>query len=98
MLADNFCTHSDYFSSKFHGRVQTDVLIEMDPLSLVIITGGRAVPAETTADDLADNLVHHKHQDGAQQDYPAHGEEEKAKHEQGFVTVGILLGVRELNL
>lgn len=70
----------------------------MNPLSLIIITGDRSVPTEATADDLADNLVHHKHQDGAQQDYPAHGEEEKAKHEQGFVTVGILLRVRELNL
>ena len=70
----------------------------MNPLGLVILTGGRGVPAEATADNLADDLVHHEHQDGAQQDHPAHGQEEKPKHEQGFVTVGILLGVCELNL
>ena len=70
----------------------------MNPLSLVVLTGGRGVPTEATADNLADNLVHHEDQDGAQEDHPAHGEEEKPKHKQGFVAVGILPGVGELNL
>ena len=53
----------------------------MNSLRLVVLTGGRRVSAEPTADDLADNLVHHEHQDGAQQDNPAQGQEEKPKHE-----------------
>ena len=53
----------------------------MNPLSLVVVTEGRRVPTETTADDLTEDLVHHEHQDGAQQDHPAQGEEEKPEHE-----------------
>ena len=70
----------------------------MNSLSLVIITGSRGVPTETTADYLAHDLVHHEDKEGAQEYHPAHGEEEKSKHEEGFVTVGIFLGVGELNL
>ena len=70
----------------------------MNSLSLVVITRSRGVPTETAADYLAHDLVHHEDQEGAQEDHPAHGEEEKYKHEEGFVTVGIVLGVCKLNL
>ena len=70
----------------------------MNSLSLIIITRSRGVPTETAADYLAHDLVHHEDQEGAQEDDPAHGEKEKSKHEKGFVTVGIFLGVGELNL
>ena len=39
----------------------------MNSLSLVVITGSRGVPTETTADYLAHDLVHHKDQEGAQE-------------------------------
>ena len=70
----------------------------MNSLSLVIVTRSRGVPTETAADYLTHDLVHHEDQEGAQEDDPAHGEMEKSKNEKGFVTVGIFLGVGELNL
>ena len=52
-----------YNTLKFHCGIQTDVLVKMDTFSVVVVARVGLVSAESAADDLTDDLVHHEHQD-----------------------------------
>ena len=59
----------------------------MDTFSVVVVARVGLVSAEPAANDLTDDLVHHEHQDCSDQNNPAQRQQEKSKHEQGFIAI-----------
>ena len=47
-----------------------------------------AIPAESAAHDLADDLVHQEDSKGAQQHHPAQAQQQEREHEECSITVG----------
>jgi hypothetical protein len=65
---------------------------------IFIIIIMRDVATESTADNLVENLISNKYNQGTSEDNPTQGEKDKSHHVEEIVTVGGCLGLIELDL
>jgi hypothetical protein len=58
----------------------------------------RDIAAESTADNLVEDLICNEDNESSREDNPAQGEKDKGKHVEELITVGIRLREAELDL